>query len=229
MPPEVQSVDGITRPVWSVSTALLVGGAGFFILVATVVTMSTVGVGAYSMLHFTRAEANAANIILSNALAASLGYFLVRALTATISGDFFSSIEWRASYPRIALTTLLGIGATFMVRVILTGHLAGAKIMEIHLDVLTVLVLLGTVIVEPFVEEAYFRGILFAALSIKFGPLVGVCLVTLVFALGHGHKFWIVLPVSILLGIVRLLTKSTANCFAFHAAYNLGVVLWGIR
>jgi hypothetical protein len=209
--------------------ALVIGVAGFIVCIITFAVMSTVGMDAYSTFHFSRAEANASNIIVSYAVAAGAGCFFIRMLMGTAQGSLFRSIEWRQSPVQIALVTLLGICVTFIVRFSMTGHWAGVTIRGTQPSLLFVLVLLGTVVVQPLVEEIYFRGILFAGLSSKLGPLVSICLVTLVFVLVHVQHRWIVLPISIILGMVRLFTKSTANCFFLHAAYNLGVVLWGVR
>ena len=214
---------------WPLWTALGVTVAGFIVLIVTLATMITIGRGAYLAFHFSRAEANAANPLVASTVSVIAGYVLARMLVVNDPREFFRSIAWRQSPTQIALAILLGLCATFVIRYIITGHLDGLTIRDIHPTPLFVLLLLGTVFAQPFAEEMYFRGILFSGLTSKFNPVLSICIVTLVSVLGHVQHHWIVLPISILLGIVRLLTKSTANCFFLHVAYNLGVVLWGIR
>jgi membrane protease YdiL (CAAX protease family) len=214
---------------WPLWTALGVTVTGFIVLAVTLAAMITIGPRAYSVLHFTYTEANVANPLVANVVSVIAGYLLARMLVVTGLREFFRSITWRQSLRQIAFAILLGLCATFVIRYIITAHLDSFRSIDIHPTPLFGLFLLSTVFAQPFAEEMYFRGILFSGLASKLNPVLSICIVTLVSVLGHVQHRWIVLPISILLGITRLLTKSTANCFFLHAAYNLGVVLWGIR
>jgi membrane protease YdiL (CAAX protease family) len=74
----------------------------------------------------------------------------------------------------------------------------------------------------------YYRGILFLALSARFGDRAAITVVTVIFALMHAlHRIY-VLPIAIVLGVARLKTGSVASCFALHASYNLFLVLYQV-
>ena len=191
--------------------------------------MSRLHFDTYYLIHLSRLEATEADVIVATLLASGAGYLLIRLLMAKGPRGLLSSVDFRSSPAQLGIAVLVGICATFVVRLILTGRLTGLRIQEPRPGVLFALLLLGGVAMQPFVEEVYFRGILFAGLSDKLGPWVSICFVTLAFALLHGGHWRVVLPISIGLGIIRVLTGSTANSFAMHAAYNLGVMLWGIR
>jgi membrane protease YdiL (CAAX protease family) len=87
-------------------------------------------------------------------------------------------------------------------------------------------IFLATVLMQPLIEEVYFRGVLFEALSSKVGWTWSISIVTIVFALSHVQHHWVVLPTAILLAVARISTRSTASCFALHASYNLGILAW---
>jgi membrane protease YdiL (CAAX protease family) len=214
---------------WPLWTSVGIVAAGFVVLNITVVAMINFDINAYQAFHLSRVEANAVSIIVASAASMIVGYLLARKFVVSGPREFFRSIAWRPTPLQIIFVTLLGVFMTLVIRSINTGHLGSLGIGNTHLTPLFALILLGTVLMQPFAEELYFRGILFSGLSSKLSPFLSICIVTFVFVLGHAQHRWIVLPISIVLGIVRLLTKSTANCFFLHAAYNLGVVLWGIR
>lgn len=90
--------------------------------------------------------------------------------------------------------------------------------------ILAFVVLAG--ILQPALEEVYFRGILFTSLARKVGVIPGIVVVTLLFCFVHPKQFLTVLPVAILLGGVRVYTGSVRACFACHAAYNLSLTLF---
>jgi membrane protease YdiL (CAAX protease family) len=85
--------------------------------------------------------------------------------------------------------------------------------------------LFGTVLLQPLIEEIYFRGILFESLSQRFGYLYAITIVSVVFLLAHGLHRWILIPITLLLALARISTRSTSNCFALHASYNFTTVL----
>jgi membrane protease YdiL (CAAX protease family) len=199
------------------------------IFIAVFAVMNTVSLRAYYALHFSTAEVNASTIILCDLGAAGVGHLLIRLLRGRESGDFWRSIGWHYSSGGAVVALLGGLGATLLMRYALTGHLTIGLNPALRINALFLLVVLGTVVVEPLIEEIYFRGILFTGLATRIGTWVSICIVTLAFILLHVQHRWIVLPISIVLGCVRLYTKSTASCFALHVGYNLGVLLWGIR
>jgi membrane protease YdiL (CAAX protease family) len=214
---------------WPLWQALAVGGVGFIVFIVIFAVMSTTGMQVYFAFHFSRNEATANTIVLSDVAAACAGYLLLKLLHANQTKDFWKSIEWNYSTLGAGAAAAVGLCTAILMRFALTGHATVETSPASRASVLFALVILGTVIVEPLVEEVYFRGILFAGLAGRVGSVVSICLVTLAFVLLHVQHRWIVLPVAVLLGVLRLYKRSTANCFALHAAYNLGVVLWGLR
>ena len=140
---------------------------------------------------------------------------------------FWNSIHWCADYLSIAIWSGVGLLCSVLIHYFLLGSLVIGPISSSSATSrLILLVALGTVILQPLVEEIYYRGILFEAISSKIGSIWSICIVTLLFDLMHVQHHWIVLPIAILLGVTRISTRSTANCFALHAAYNLGMVIW---
>ncbi len=91
-------------------------------------------------------------------------------------------------------------------------------------SILAFVVLAG--LLQPVLEEVYFRGILFTALARKLGTIPGIIVVTLLFSFLHPRQFLTVLPVAVLLGAIRIYTGSVKACFACHAAYNLSLTLF---
>jgi membrane protease YdiL (CAAX protease family) len=215
------------RP-WSLSAALITGAAGLIAFFLSFALLTTFGMMALST-QLSSGEADAVVVIVTSIVTGVVGYIFARMFVVSGVYGFFRSIAWRASATQVFSCMAVGTCATFLVRLFITGTLKGTTIHSAPEQRLLVLVLLGTVLIEPFIEEIYFRGILFAGLTRRFGPIWSICIVTVLFVLGHPQHYWIVLPISIILAITRLGTGSTANCFALHAAYNLGIVLWGIR
>jgi membrane protease YdiL (CAAX protease family) len=88
------------------------------------------------------------------------------------------------------------------------------------------LFVIASVLLQPIIEEMYFRGMLFLALRKELGEITAIILVTVAFTLIHGKSAAFLVPAAILLGVVRMKTRSVASCFAFHAAYNLAIGMY---
>ena len=83
----------------------------------------------------------------------------------------------------------------------------------------------------PFVEEVYFRGLLFPALRSHIGSLAAILVTALLFALLHGVQLaftpW---PLAILfltgwvLTWIRARSGSVACSFLVHSAYNIALL-----
>lgn len=83
------------------------------------------------------------------------------------------------------------------------------------------------ILVAPLVEELFFRGFLFPALSKVIGVTASVILTALSFALLHSEqlaKAWAPLMVLFVIGtaltLVRARTRSVARCVLVHMGYN---------
>jgi membrane protease YdiL (CAAX protease family) len=212
---------------WPIFHAVAIGVSGLAGFIVTVIALATVDRTLHLTLHLSTYEAQALDVVIECAATICAGYVATVATGRCSLRGFFSSIQWRARYSAIASFSMLGLCLSLIVRYVITQHF----VLRIDGggDMLIALIVLGTVILQPFIEELYFRGVLFTSLAERLGPLFGIIVVTVLFVFFHPQHHWIVLPISIVIGIVRICTQSTANCFALHAGYNLGVVLWGIR
>jgi uncharacterized protein len=91
-----------------------------------------------------------------------------------------------------------------------------------------------SVTLAPFMEELFFRGLLYPVLARRFGVGVSIFLTGAAFGLLHGAQLkysWAVLIiflVGIVLTAVRAVTKSVAASFLVHVGYNgtLSVLLF---
>jgi membrane protease YdiL (CAAX protease family) len=131
---------------------------------------------------------------------------------------WWESLEWNANRSAL-ISAAIGTALGFAVELIQPGQFQAYP-----LAVTLGLVLVSMGLIQTGFEEIYFRGVLFLALSRRLGDVISIAIVTVVFAGVHpGHRL-VILPVSVVLGIVRLKTRSLAACFALHAAYNLSIV-----
>lgn len=141
--------------------------------------------------------------------------------------DFWDSIEWN---PNASVIRYFAIGAALAIIYCLTLRIAfgsAGSFLATHSLDLGLYVALG-VLLGPAVEEVYFRGILFVGLERRFRTLPAIVAVTLVFAFLHPRHHLYVLPVAIVLGVVRVKSRSLAACFALHASYNLFLAIYQI-
>ena len=83
-----------------------------------------------------------------------------------------------------------------------------------------------SVTLAPFMEELFFRGLLYPVLARRFGVAVSIFLTGAAFGILHGAQLkysWAVLIifiVGVVLTAVRAYTKSVGASFLVHAAYN---------
>jgi membrane protease YdiL (CAAX protease family) len=176
----------------------------------------------------TRAELSSLQVIAECFGAAAAGWGCAAFLRRKTYVGFFEGIEWRPATMSIVTSGLIGICSCLLLKFVLTKRFdLSLRVADANRSLF--LILLGTVVLQPFIEEVYFRGILFCGLSSKLGPLFSAGIVTIVFVALHAQHQWIVLPVAAVVGILRLVSRSTCCCFALHLFYNLGIVLWGVR
>ncbi len=209
---------------WSLPQALIVGIIGYCTMVGAIISLAALA----PTYHLSRLESQAIDIIIECIAIAATGYFTVRFLRRRTSKDFWGSIEWRESHREFVVFAGIGLLVSLLFHCVMKRHLS-IEITGLSNLALFILVAVSTAILQPIIEEVYFRGILYASLENKLNSIASIVIVTIVFVTLHPQHQLIVLPISVLLGIVRITTSSTANCFALHAAYNLGVILWGIR
>ncbi|MFI5115772.1 MAG: CPBP family intramembrane glutamic endopeptidase [Terriglobales bacterium] len=140
--------------------------------------------------------------------------------------DLLRSIDWNPS-GNVAVSAFVGVAFAGVIKAISVRVFGTAATPYDGYAPLSVsLFLLSTVLAQPFIEEFYFRGILFIALADNVGDVGAVLVTSLLFAAFHPLQRLAILPVALVLGVARMKTKSVAACFALHAGYNLGVLIF---
>jgi len=148
---------------------------------------------------------------------------------------FFEGVHWR--WPHNMWPIFLFTGAVLQVAVqrISTLLPVPSKLpIEHFFQTPTQVLFMGatSVLVAPFIEEIFFRGFLYPALTRRLGIAAGVVLTSLGFMLMHGPQLdfsWapmlILLVVGLVLTIVRARTKSLASSVLIHMSYNATLFL----
>jgi membrane protease YdiL (CAAX protease family) len=154
---------------------------------------------------------------------------VVMIIERTYNGtSWWDSIEWNFNR-NVYWYILLGVLLAIMYRLGLKIAFSSAgSFDEYRLALSLVLYTLSVVLAQAAVEEIYFRGILFLALANRLGEIAAISIVTIIFIFLHPQHRLHVLPISIVLGIVRIRTRSVASCFACHASYNLFLALYQV-
>lgn len=142
--------------------------------------------------------------------------------------DFWASIEWNAT-PRAIRYVMIGAVLAILYRLTLRIAFGSSGSFFAYRNRTNLLLYVAVVVLlQPAIEEIYFRGILFAGLERSLRTLPAIVIVTAVFALIHPRYQFYVLPVAIALGVSRVKTRSVAACFALHASYNLFIAIYQI-
>ena len=136
---------------------------------------------------------------------------------------FLESISWHESTRSMLLWSAIGLCVAPLIQ-----HLGGFAPHQLSLRFAFNFVV-GTVALQPLIEEVYFRGILFESLSNRIDYRFAITIVTVAFVLLHAtsHR-WTLIPIALIFAVARVGTRSTANCFALHASYNLSILLWNL-
>jgi membrane protease YdiL (CAAX protease family) len=212
---------------WGIPTAAIIG-IGYLLLYMTSLFFVTNEIRSHrSRLRFRTCQLSMASSLISVTGTAVLLAPVVAAIARRRRlGEWWQSVQWNGD--RSFLKPIL-LGAVFAVLFQLTMTAIHGNAGYFRDDPLVVsvgLYVVTSVFLEPALEEIYFRGILFLALAKRFGEEISIVIVTLIFAFLHpGHRLN-VLPIAILLGAIRLRTRSVASCFALHASYNLFLMLY---
>lgn len=87
------------------------------------------------------------------------------------------------------------------------------------------------VLVAPFVEELFFRGLLYPSAAKKLGMGAGVAVTSVLFALMHAAQYGyhlaplaIMLVVALTFTLIRAISRSVAAALVAHTVYNLLLV-----
>ena len=222
--PRVDSVCG----TWTITVSVMLGIAGLSLFLSTFF----VTVYIWHLDSFLPADAYATllfeTLVSLLAVISILGPIVLYIAHRKGITDFWASIEWNAN-PSILRYVLIGAVLAILYRLTLRIAFgsAGSFLAYPHrLDLL--LYVAVVVLLQPAIEEVYFRGILFVGLEARLRTLPAIVIVTAVFALLHPRYQFYVLPVAIALGVSRVRARSVAACFALHASYNLFLAIYQI-
>jgi membrane protease YdiL (CAAX protease family) len=228
---EVLTASPPTLDKWKLSDAIVVG----LVLTATAGLCLWFVPGSRIFppwLHSTNFQRSQLSVLIS--LVAQLGAVTVMVTAiGKVRGivDPLSSIGWNLNrYVWVCALAGFGIAAAITLASLLIPRLV-SRFADGFAPASIGLFFVTTVLVGPFIEECYFRGLLFVALSERFGNFGSLIVTTLLFGLIHlgGYRFILVFwTVGMVLGIARIKTRSVAACFVLHAAYNIGILVSGL-
>jgi uncharacterized protein len=154
-----------------------------------------------------------------------LMYYLLRART----GRFWEPLRW--NWPKSSWAGLLIFGALLYFALMGLGqllpiprHLPIDRFFQTAREAALMSILSMTF--APFMEELFFRGLLYPVLARRFGVGVSIFLTGAAFGFLHGAQLkysWAVLIIFLVgmaLTAVRAITKSVAASFLVHVGYN---------
>lgn len=213
---------------WTIAASVMVGIAGLSLFLSMLFVVLYV----WHLYSFLLGDAYASLLLATltslSAVIGLLGPIVLYIAHRNEITDFWGSIEWNANPSLIGYVV---IGAVLAVLYRSTLRIAfgsaGSFLSNPHpLDL--GLYVAVVVLLQPAVEEVYFRGILFVGLERRLRTLPAIVIVTVVFALMHPRYQFYVLPIAIALGVARVKARSVAACFALHASYNLFLAIYQI-
>ncbi len=165
--------------------------------------------------------------VLASLLAAAIAVITIAKVRRL--GEPLTSIGWNLNRRWCLVGIFVGLSLTALITLCFALFSRSTSTFPDGLRPLSVsMFVLSSVVLGPFIEECYFRGILFLALAKRIGELGSVALCALLFALFHvgGYRFlWVFLIIGAALGVLRLRTRSVGACYASHAVYNLGILI----
>jgi len=156
-------------------------------------------------------------------------FALIYKLLVTRSGHFWHSLRWNwpnSSWPGFLVLggllyfALMGLGQLLPI----PKHLPIDRFFQTAREAAMMSVL--SVTLAPFMEELFFRGLLYPVLARRFGITASIFLTGAAFAILHGAQLkysWAVLIIFLVgmaLTAVRAFTKSVAASFLVHVGYN---------
>ncbi|HEY6969735.1 MAG TPA: CPBP family intramembrane glutamic endopeptidase [Candidatus Angelobacter sp.] len=158
---------------------------------------------------------------------------LVQSVPSATNQDFLTAVSWnppRGSAAMVAVS--LGIALAFS-SMVFTDLLSRWVPKSLPIDKFfrdtssTYLLAIFGVVIAPFVEELFFRGLLYPALARYTGVGGSIALTAAAFAVVHQEQLahaWVPLAwlflFGIVQGVVRARTRSLVNCVLIHTVYN---------
>jgi uncharacterized protein len=142
--------------------------------------------------------------------------------------SLWQAIHW--NWPKTGWLSIIGVGIGSLSLIALQRLLPMPKtspfdkFFERPVDAYAIAVL--GILFAPFMEELFFRGLLYPVLARRLGVAASVLLTAGLFGIIHypEYKAWgpvlVVFLVGVILAIVRARTRSVAASFVVHAIYN---------
>ena len=137
--------------------------------------------------------------------------------------EFLTSIEWNPTN-QIRLYAFAGFILAIFVALSKSRFTVVGRFMDGFSPISIGLYVLSAVLLQPFIEECYFRGVLFIAVRDRFSTVAAVVSTALVFSVVHPQRMITLLPIAFGLSITKAKTRSVAACFGMHAGYNIGMI-----
>jgi membrane protease YdiL (CAAX protease family) len=208
--------------VWTLRHALIIGLLGIVVGLAATVCMAALP----SVPGLSGREVVALRTIGTNLAIIACIYLYLRFFASQLLVEFWTSVHWSPSASTEILCFLIGMIANTGIHFLLSRSLTIVGFVAPNEFRLVFLSILGTIVLESFTEEIYFRGILYEAIAQKAGTILSITMVTALFVVLHIRDPLHVLPLGILLGLARVITRSTCASFSLHCGYNFAAVGW---
>ena len=227
------------EPAWGLVDVLVLG-AGTFLVINILATIFLVPM--LIALRLPHGESPPLTVVARAAIPAELLAYImlvlvVKALLAHRGHPrLLQAVGWKwPAFPAAIGLAILGV-ATAVTANVVSRHVdipPDAPILEMMKDRVVVEMFLAFgILVAPFAEEFYFRGLLYPALQRRVGAVASVIITSVLFALMHASQLAnslgpvvVLLIVGILLTIIRARTGSLAAPFIVHLAYNSALFL----
>ena len=230
------------EPAWGLIDVLVLG-AGMFVAIGVFLTVFLVPM--LIALRLPQGHAVPLTLVAKAAIPAELlAYVMLIILVKAVLADrghnqLLKAVGWNwPSAPRAVALLMLGVLSAFVANAV-SRHIdipPDAPILEMMKDrVVAEMFLVFGILVAPFAEEFYFRGLLYPALQRRIGTVASVLITAALFALMHASQLanslgpvLILFSVGILLTAVRARTGSLAASFLVHIAYNSTLFLGSV-
>jgi len=147
---------------WTLAPSLLVGFVGLSCFLLTLAVVSSRGQRLCPSCLLSRPELLSLQVIIECVGAAGAGWVTVKAIRRRSGEGFWNSIQWRQSTKQVAVSGASGLCASVLMRYAMTGRFTLWLNGGVGINRLFLLIFIGTVILQPFIEEVYFRASFFA-------------------------------------------------------------------
>lgn len=227
------------EPAWGIVDVLVLGG-GTFLVINILAALFLVPI--LVALKLPAGQMPPLTIVAKAVIPAELvAYVLLIFIAKIVLGirgypNLLKAVQWNwPRWPRVF--TFVGLAIACAILVVKSGSLFNIPpdlpIEEMLKDRLVAnMFLLFGILPAPFVEEFYFRGLLYPALQRKIGAAAAVILTAAAFAGLHASQLanaWapiaLLFVVGLVLTLIRALTGSVAAAFIFHVAYNAALFI----